>query len=192
MSDVKGLIAKARLPEKTVTVFLDTGLSDEFDRLEKLLEDEQAKVVDSLNGNLAARDLAAQLAELREEMQACRLDLKLRALPRAAWRELVEAHPPRKDDAGEMVEKDDVIGVNVDTLIPVLIRRSIIAPELDDEDMDHLFGDAGVLNDAQFNRVAAAAWVLNRGDVDVPFSFAASKILDSEPESKRRNGSGSA
>ncbi len=181
MSDHKALIAKARRPEKTVPITLDVGLADEFERTEKALEaalDKPAR----LDGNPEARQLAEKLAELREPMEASRLDFRLRALPRNKWLALKDEHPPRKDGtSGEVIPKD-LFGVNLDTFFPALVKMSVVAPELDDDDWAALLDDDGVLNDGQFNKLGVAAFALNEGDVDIPFSLAGSRTLASEPE----------
>jgi hypothetical protein len=57
---------------------------------------------------------------------------------------------------------------------PALIRASVFEPELDDEDWEALIGPEGILTDRQFGTLSDAAWFLNRGEVNVPFSHAAS------------------
>lgn len=181
MSDHKALIARARRPEKTVPITLDVGLADEFEQTEKALEAAQEKPA-RLDGNPEARQLAERLAELREQMQASRLDFRLRALPRKKWLALKDEHPPRKGTDGEPVPTDRHLGVNVDEFFAALLRLSVVAPELDDEDWASLLDDDGVLNDGQFNKLSVAAYALNEGEVDIPFSLAGSRTLLSEPE----------
>jgi hypothetical protein len=183
MSDIKAMISKARRPETTVTLHLDTGLVEEFEQTEKLLEAEQAKPTNSLEGNPEARRLAERLDELGEQMQASRLEFRLRALSPRRWVALREEHPPRRGDDGEILPRDRHLGgVNLDDFSEALLRLCVISPELDDDDWAALLGDDGVLTDGQYNMLASAAIRLNESDVDIPFSLAASKTLASAPE----------
>lgn len=139
---------------------------------------------------------AAGLGELVDRVRALEAEMLehtetwvLRAMPRHKFRAMVAAHPPRKqDDSDEFVTEDIRLGLNRVTFFPELIRASVITPELDDEDWVWLLGDEeadedGVLTDRQFGDLEDTAWFLNRGEVDVPFSHAASLATrDSEGE----------
>lgn len=184
MSDIKDKIRKARRPEATVAIHLDTGLVEEFRQTEKLLEAEQAKPTNSLEGNPEARRLAERLDELGEQMEASRLEFRLRALSPRRWVALREEHPPRRDEvSGEVLPRDRVLGgVNLDDFSEALLRLCVISPELDEDDWLALLGDDGVLTDGQYNILAATAIRLNESDVDIPFSLAASRTLASAPE----------
>jgi hypothetical protein len=119
-------------------------------------------------------------------------------MPRPRWREFVAEYPPRQADDGTVDPRDQHVGVDTDEFFPALIRRSVFDPQLDDEDWRVLLGDSeaervrrekagkpvedGKLTDRQFDQLADAAWGLNRRDVDVPFSPAASAILNSAHE----------
>lgn len=129
---------------------------------------------------------SAGIGELVEKVRALEAQMNehadewvLRAMPRHKFRALVAAHPPRIGEDGEPVERDRILGLNREAFFPELIRASVITPELDDEDWAWLLGDEeagedGVLTDRQFMDLEDTAWFLNRGEVDVPFSHAAS------------------
>jgi hypothetical protein len=178
VKDVKTLIREAKLPEDTVPICLRADLQAEFERLERDLERAERTTADSLAGN-GARQVAEQIEALRQQMTDATVAFRLRAMPRPAWREFTAGHPPRKD-GDDIDDRDQLLGVNVDTFFEALVRASVVEPELDGEDWDLLLGDK--LTDRQFDHLAQAAWALNRRDVDVPFSLAASRILNSEPE----------
>jgi hypothetical protein len=185
VSTIKDKIKGARLAERTVPVCLDGALVAEIEaadrELKRLTEQPGA---DSLEGN-GLRAAAERVEELRRQMQDATEEFRLRALPRKRWKALIALHGPRRDEDNRVDERDRAIGVNVDTFFPALVRASVIAPELDAEDWTALLGDEqtdGVLTDRQFDELANAAWYLNRDTVDVPFSHAASRILNSEPE----------
>jgi hypothetical protein len=148
-----------------------------FDDLERQLEKARSANSDSLAGT---GSIARQIEEVRQEMEEHSIIFRLRALPRPKWKEFIAEHPPRKNEDGSVDDRDRFIGVNVETLFPSLIRISTVEPELDDEDWELLLDEA--LTDRQFDTLADAAWGLNRKEINIPFSRAASKILASDSE----------
>lgn len=198
MSRAKDLIRAAKLPETVVPVCLQADLVAEFEAAERELEMQQRVPRITLAGSGREREISERIEALRQQMLDHTIDFRLRAMPREVWREFVAQHPPRKGDDGKPVESDKYIGLNVDTFFVSLVRQSVIEPELDAEDWRGLLGDdkqerarraaagepaaPGVLTDRQFDDLQNAAWKLNRHEVDVPFSLAASRILRSEPE----------
>lgn len=186
MKDFKALLREAKLPEETVPICLRGDLVAEFERLERDLEEAQKRTVDSLAGN-GARPIAQRMEEIREQMAESTVTFRLRALASEAWYDLTEAHPPRVDGDG-VVLKRDRLGVNTETFFPALLRKCVIEPALDDEDWAAL---PTALTAKQRRNLNTAAWNLNQEDVDIPFSYDASQILDSEPESRRPSDSAS-
>ncbi|MFV2094820.1 hypothetical protein ACFHW1_04925 [Micromonospora sp. LOL_014] len=179
--DVKALIRGGRLPERTVPVCLQADLVAEHELAERQLAEATRRASDSLAGGSGMREIAERIEALRVEMQDHTIDFRLRAMPRPRWKAFIAAHPPRKDDAGKVDERDRAIGVNTETFFDALVRASVVEPELDASDWDLLLDER--LTDRQFDELADAAWGLNRRDVDVPFSPAASRVLrGSEPE----------
>lgn len=169
--DFKALLAGAKLPERSVPICLRGDLAADHEALERQLGQAQKKVVDSLDGN-GVGDLVDRIEALQAEMAEHTYPFRLRALPRADFRALFAAHPPRRDDENNIVEADRNLGVNRDTFFDALIRACTIDPALEDAEWDELLG--GRLTDRQFGDLEDAAWYLNRGEVDVPFSQAAS------------------
>lgn len=196
----KDLIRAAKLPEKSVPVCLQADLVAEHEAAERELEQARTRTGKRLDSGGEVRELSERLAALEAEMAEHTIDFRLRAMPRPKWKAFVAAHPPRKAEDGTVDERDKYIGVNIETFFDVLVRVSVVEPQLDDEDWRILFGDSeeqkeklraegkedeieeGKLTDRQFDALSDAAWVLNRHGVDVPFSRAASTILTSEPE----------
>lgn len=176
-SSIKTLIRQARLPERTVQVCLDAALVAEIEQAERELAQAERERGDSLAGGARPRAIAERIEALRQQMHDRMVVFRLRAMPRPQWAAFLDEHPPRKTDSGEVDERDKYIGVNVDTFFPALIRRSVVEPELDDEDWDLLLNER--LTSRQFDDLANAAWSLNRREVDVPFSLAASRTLSS-------------
>lgn len=164
----------AKLPERTVPICLRGDLVAEWEAAERDLGRAQKQPDDSMEG-VGAGALAERIEALQVEMSEHTDNFRLRALPRHVFRTMVVAHPPRTDENNEIRREDVQLGVNRDTFFPALIRASVIEPELDDADWEALIGEAGVLTDRQFGDLEDAAWFLNRGEVNVPFSHAASR-----------------
>ncbi|MFG3710127.1 hypothetical protein [Micromonospora sp. NPDC047730] len=175
--DVKALIRGAKLPETTVSVCLAADLVAQFEQRERELVNARRAAGSSLAGSSKARELAEQIEALRQEMAESTVDFRLRAMPRPEWRAFVAAHPPRKVEGGKVHEDDAHLGVNAETFFDALVQKSTVSPELDAEDWRLLLDEK--LTDRQFDELSNAAWALNRREVDVPFSHAASRILRS-------------
>lgn len=169
--DIAAIIAGARLPRRTVPLCLRGDLQAAFEDVTRRLDAPRPAGSDSLAGDPDARALAEQVEMLREQMRAAIVVFTLQALPRLAWAEFTAGHPPRDDHPD-----DKVVGFNQDTFYDALIRECCIDPQLDSDQWAHLFDN---LTSRQFDDLAAAAWALNRRDVEVPTSRAASAILSS-------------
>lgn len=187
--DIKALIRGSKRATDTVRICLRGDLVAQFEALDAELAEVAGTVHDSrLNGAAArGRRIAEQMQALQELMRASTVPFVLRALRPKRWAELSAEHPPRKGDDGKVLA-DDLMGVNSATFFVPLIRESVITPALDDDDWAALLGDDrqeedsdgdGGLSDAQLDSLARAAWRLNRNDIDIPFSRAASAILRS-------------
>lgn len=112
----------------------------------------------------------ADLDNVVAEMRQWTRTFTLRALPSDGddgWNALYAAHPPRKDPATGKLDPRDVYGVNQATFFPALLRRCMVDPPMSPERWAKL--DAK-LSDAQFDKLATAAWTVNRRDGDIPFS----------------------
>lgn len=169
--DFKTLLASAKLPEKTVLICLRGDLAAEHEQAERDLEQAQRTAFDSLEGS-GAGEIAERVRALEDEMREASHPFRLRALPRPVWRALVAAHPPRRGEDNEIVPEDRML-VNSETFFDALVRACLVDPELGDEEWAEL---AGKLTDRQFDDLSDAAWGLNRREVDVPFSRAASRM----------------
>jgi hypothetical protein len=110
------------------------------------------------------------LDDLADRMRQHTVQFKLRALGRQEWADLFSQHPPRRDKDGKRDPRDG-IGVNSTTFFPALVYQSIGEPEMTPERWAKLDKK---LSDAQFNKLANAAWLLNQVEEDVPFSLSGS------------------
>lgn len=169
------LLKGAKLPEASHPVCLRADLTAEFEAAERDLEliRKQPRQTDSLAGSPAGV-LVRRIEELQQEMTASTYTFRLRALPKSKWRALVAAYPPRKDEkTGEPVPEDAQIGVNREDFLDALIKVSVIDPEMTEEQWADLLD---TITDRQYSDLCDEAWFLNRGEVSVPFSRAASLL----------------
>lgn len=184
IKQLDNLLNSARLPESTVTVCLRGDLQAEWERLNAKLAELRAAPGRKLTDNSEASAIAARIREIEGEMKEATLELTLRALPRRDWIRLLRDHPPRKGDEG-----DKALGLNAETFFDALVPRSIISPELNEDQVSRLM-DA--LSSAQYDKLLETAWSLNRRDVSVPFSPLASLTAGSTDEkSGQRSASAS-
>jgi hypothetical protein len=180
LKEIDLLLATAKRPEKDVELCLRGDLQAEWERLEAQLAPETA----TLAASPEQQKIAAQVQAIEEEMRQATLTLRLRAMSRADWQELLAAHPPRKDN-----EVDRNLGLNDSTFWDALIWLSLVSPALDEVRLEQVLNR---LTPRQFNTLTTAAWSLNQADVSVPFSLTASRIAGSSAAMSRpRSGSGS-
>lgn len=194
--DISEILAGAKLPEDTVDLCLRADLVAEHERLDAELEERLEQPNQKLGGDPRRAELAAQIVALEAEMAESTIKFRLRAMPPRRWREMVAAHPARLDEEGNRIPVD-FRGINSDTFYGPMIRASVIKPELTEEQLTHLLGhttpeaealeaagkgdqvEEGLLTSRQYDRLLSAAWDLNRDDVVVPFSSAASRLTRS-------------
>lgn len=175
--DINRLLDEAKPAEKTFSVCTRQDLVAEHEALAAEFEKARREPsTDSLSSGGKTRVLAEQLEALEAQMTASTIRLRLRVLPRKAFRKLVAQHPPRKDEVGN-AHAEDSLGVNTQTFWDPLIRASIVAPQLDKDRLNRLLDE--VLSDRQYEELASACWGLNRWEVDIPFSSAASRLRQS-------------
>lgn len=169
MTDVDAILTGARLPEDTVPVCTRQDLVAEWSRLGRELA--AAQVKNAADPRLAGGDTSAlveRMEALRAEVEASTVEFRLRALAPKRWSELVEEHPPRKDD-----EDDLRMEVNRETFLPELVKRSTVEPKLKEETWQALLDpESELLSRPQWRRLWRACWDLNVKELDVPFSVA--------------------
>lgn len=172
--DFFALLDDAKLPETTKSVCLRGDLAAEHEQLDAELETLIARPNPKMgdDGRVALRQ---RLLELEEQMKAATYPVRLRAMPKPKWRKFKAEHPPRTKADGTYEENDAVIGVNTETVWEPLLRACMVDPVLTDEQFDAM---QDKLTDRQFQDLSWAAWLLNRGEIDVPFSRAASRMTE--------------
>lgn len=173
LADPGQLIRGAKRRTDTYDLCTDPDLVDEHEALQARLVDERAKANDSLDGGGEVPALQEQLAGLLERIAAVTVTLTFAALPRPKYRALIDAHPPIKGDDGEITDvRSRRMGVDYDSFFAALVRPSLVAPELDDETIDHMIAE--VLTASGWRALATVLWNLNEDSVDVPFLRAVS------------------
>jgi hypothetical protein len=179
--------------ERTMQVCLRGDLVGDWEAAERELERaRQAKDATNAKEATDLGPLIERVRSLEAEMLEHAETWRLRAMPRYRFRKLVAAHPPRRDENGEPVEEDRLIGLNRSEFFPRLVRACVVEPKLDEADWLWLLGhtdeeqerlkaegnedeiEEGLLTDRQVSDLQDVAWFLNRGEVEVPFSHAAS------------------
>lgn len=171
MANFDDLLSAARLPEKSVPICLRGDLQVEFEQLEQELADAQEADArnDSLAGGGQARKVAERMEALSAEMREHTHPFVLRALSSREWRELVDEHPPRKND-----DADALLGANSATFPHAMLAACCIDPVMTVEQVAQL---TEKITDGQALTLFGCGMELNRGSVDVPKSAAASALL---------------
>jgi hypothetical protein len=193
VSNIKDIIASAKMPERSVPMCLRGDLVAEHEAAERELEQAEKHAGDSLAG-VDTGAIADRITALEARMAESTVDFRLRAMPKPKLRALIRAHPPRRDpETNELVPSDRYVLVNYDTFFDALLKASVVAPALDDDDWLHLLGHSeaeasaleaegrgddivqGSITEHQWDKLTDVAWNLNRSDVNIPFSRAASR-----------------
>ena len=150
----------------TATVTLYQG--DDLAAIEELrVAAERAK--SSGPAMLGEKSPAQEHDDFVEEAEGRAVKVVLKALPRKVWRSLVALHPPRDDNAG-----DAAMGVNDETFGEALVAASLASPTFASDSDRDAFADS--LRDADFERVYATAFALNRGKSAAPKADLSSRL----------------
>ena len=184
LAELDALLGKARLPETTVTVCVRGDLQAEWDRLNEELIRIRATSGRKMAGGADESGLSARIREIEAEMKSSVIEVTLRALPQPEWRKAKKDYPPRRG-----VEEDKAAGMNVEGFLEGLVHRCIVSPEMPEDKVSQLLG---VLSPGQYDKLTESAWMVNRRDVDIPFSPLASQETTNTGEtSGQRSDSGS-
>lgn len=178
-SAIADIIGQVKRPEKTVPICTAGDLQAEFEDLERDLavaRDKPAQGTLAGGVNPLATQLAQQIMELREQMRQHTTVFRFRGLPRKQYSDLVTECPP-SDEGREQ-------GADVDwDVFPVrLVAACCVSHDMTEEEAGQL---ADALTQAQWESLYKAAFVVNARDVDVPFSYAASAILQASKKNSK-------
>lgn len=176
IANIDALLEQARRPERTVEVCLRGDLRAEFELLEEQLREADKKERTSL-ADPGPAPIIEQMDELREQMRGATIRIRLRAMPRRDWATLVAEHPPRDDVAADKGRL-----VNMSTFFDAAVPRCIVDPDLSPQQFDRM---VDAISNGQWSELANAAWLVNTGAVDVPFSPVASRISRNSDETSK-------
>lgn len=169
MQSIDDIIAGARLPEKTVPLCLRGDLQAQWEDLERELRAHQGTAdEEALAGDQVARDLAERMEAIAQEMTDHQVVFRFRGLPKRAYSDLLAQHQAPEDKRELAVD-----GLDWDTFPTALIAACAVDPEMTVEQAGRL---AQTVTDRQWDDLFATAMALNRAEVSVPFSLAASAI----------------
>lgn len=179
--DFDAMLDEATLAETTVPICLNGKLRAEYARVKARIDERAAAAASAADTTLPGDDRLSskgprqdpdpeqpELDRLVEQMRKYTVQVVLRAQPKEEWNELFAAHPPRTDKQTGKRNPRDMIGVNYDTFFPALVRKSVVSPEMTGDRWQKFYAK---LSDAQFNKLANAAWEINQTEDDVPFSL---------------------
>ena len=165
--DVDALLASAALPERVVPLCLRGDLYARWQELDVELGEAMIASTTTLAGDPRIVELNEEIRALQEEMQAATLTVRVRAITKAEFDQIVLDHPAG-DDA---TDGDRAAGFREAAVNDALIRACVYDPELTDERWERL---TATLTTHQYRQVLEAVNALNFNPVDVPFSRAAS------------------
>lgn len=181
-TDIDAIIDGAQPYQRSMALCLRGDLVSEYEALDQAREEaEKDALVDSLAAGGGVAGIVAQMDALRVEMKAATITVVMRAMPHRAYLKLCSQHPVRRDEDGKPNPDDVGLNVNTETLWDPLIRACWVSPDIDKARMTRLLDE--ILSDRQYTDLASLAWAVNRAEVDIPFSYAASRShRNSSPE----------
>lgn len=177
--DFDDVIARAKLPERTLSLCLRGDLQAEWEDLERQLAAAQENTRDeALSGNPDIRDLADRMVAVSEEMAGCEVVFRFRGLGAKTYSDLLVKNKAADDDP------DAVEGLDWTIYPTALIAACAIDPVMTIAQVGEL---SERVSARQWDDLFSAALATNRSQVSIPFSLSASAIRAStEPNSKRR------
>lgn len=174
MSDIEAIISSAKRAEKTVRICVRGDLNARIDELEQQLADAQGWKKQTFADASPLRDLAEQIEAARREMHEHEHAFTFRALPPKEWSDLLAEHPARDSDT----EKGYTF--NLESFPAAAVSACAVDPVMTVEQVDRL---VEVLNQGQWDDLFTTVWRVNVRATDIPFSLAASAVLDSTEQS---------
>jgi hypothetical protein len=172
--DIDAIIDGAQPYQRSIALCLRGDLVAEYEALDQAREEaEKDALVDSLAAGGGTAAILAQMDALRAQMKASTITVVMRAMTSRDFLKLCKMHPVRRDDDDKPNPADVGLGVNTDTIWDPLIRACWVSPTIDKARMKRLLDEK--LSHSQYSQLANLAWMVNRDEVDVPFSYAASR-----------------
>jgi hypothetical protein len=169
---VRELLQQAKRAETVLQLCLRGDVQAEIDELELQLKNLKGDILPSLGDSPEAKPIAEQIQALVDEAQAATISVRLRALPRRQWQELVVKYPAKSED----------YLYDADSLLGEAIPACWVSPELDSDTLEKVLDE---LSQGQYDELAQAVTALNRGEGRVPFSALASAVLRNSSEKSK-------
>lgn len=161
--DIAEIRKRKKLPTRTVPILLDPDLRLRYDELSAELPKAQARdarVERGLGESDEATKIEAELDELEEQIRESTVEFVVQALPRAEWRELLEAAPPTPADIEEGLDHD------AESLFAPLLAACAVEPELSLSDAEAIYEE---WSETEVTRLYVGCIRVNREVRDVPF-----------------------
>lgn len=176
---------RIKRPERTVELCTDAALQADWEAAEKALAEARKTPAQTMGGAGEANKLAEQVRQLEGAMRESVVRFRLRALPRSEWVAIHARHKAGKDAS----EADKQFGAKMETFFEEVIPKSVVA--VTDHAGDPIEFDAEAewgpladdMTERQYSDFCNAVFNLNRGEVSVPFSRAASRRTPASSES---------
>jgi hypothetical protein len=163
--DIESIIGDLEQPERTVRICLKGKLVGEHEDLERQLSEAQVNAVATMGGTAKTAELAQQIRDLEQQMDAASVVFRVRGISYFEREEWLKANPPR-----EGVEER----FNPLTGAPSLIAACLVEPAATVEQARRLMEKAGT---GQADKLFSACLQAIGEDGAVPFSVAASATL---------------
>lgn len=173
LADPGQLIRSAKRRTDTYDLCTDPEIVAEYESLiEQIAGEAESAGEKKLSGGRTA-ELQQQLDDVIARGAKATVTLTFQALARSKFRALIDKHPPRKDDKGEIIDRRSArLGFEYDPFFAELIPLALVSPELDEETLTILFDE--VLTYRQWQDLTTVVLNLNTDSIDIPFSQAVS------------------
>jgi hypothetical protein len=167
---VDAILAGAKPAEESVPICMRADVLSEIGELERQInivssDDDDPRMV-SEHENTAA-ELADQIRALEAVAHANTINLRLKAVPKDRWREVVDKHKSEDEDTG--VEQ-----TNLTAVCEELFEESIVSPKMSGTRLETF---QSTISDAQSESIMKSMWRLNRTITTVGKSVTASQVF---------------
>jgi hypothetical protein len=170
VQDINEILGQIKLPERVYPLCLRADLRAEWEDLNRQLRQAETDAASSLAG-ASNTDLAELIRAVETQMAEHTVQVKLRALRRKQWSDLVAKHPPRPNT--------DDRDTNNETFGVAVLAACAVDPAMNEDQAGQLI-DA--MTTGQWNDLQTILYNLNMGSVEVPKSRLASEIMQASPK----------
>jgi hypothetical protein len=173
LADPGQLIRAAKRRTDTYDLCTDPEIVAEYEQLLTEIAAAAVEAGEKLNSGGRTAELQQRLDDVMARGAQKTVTLVFRALPRPQFRALVDKHPPRKGEDGEVIDKRSArLGFEHDPFFAELIPLALVSPTLDEDTLTYLIDE--VLTYRQWDDLTTVVLNLNTSSVHVPFSQAVS------------------